>query len=77
MKPRFRFHDTGASASMYGLEISYSDGSRAAAEVVAAADPASISLWRLMNDASHDRWQVDGLVGGWSVSLDPEARGKP
>lgn len=68
--------DTGAVPSMYDLEITYTDGSKAAAEVVAAADPESISLWRAVDDDSADRWQVDGLVGGWSASLDPRARGK-
>jgi hypothetical protein len=71
-----QIHDTGASSNMYDLEITYADGSRAAAEVVAAADPESISLWRVVNDESADRWQVDGLVGGWSATLDPDARGK-
>lgn len=69
-------HDTGTASSMYDLEITYTGGSRAAAEVVAAADADSISLWRLVNDRSDRRWQVEGLVGGWSVSLDPRARGK-
>lgn len=69
-------HDTGAAAGMYDLEINYKNGSQGAGEVVAAADPESISLWRLMNDNSHERWQVEGLAGGWAVSLDPRARGK-
>lgn len=76
LEAEVQIHDTGASSRMYDLEISYADGSRAAAEVVAAADPESISLWRVMNDGSADRWQVDGLVGGWSASLDPDARGR-
>jgi hypothetical protein len=69
-------HDTGAAASMFDLEITYADGSRAAAEVVAAADPEAISLWRTVDDDSADRWQVDELFGGWSATLDPTARGK-
>jgi hypothetical protein len=68
-------HDTGAEPAMYDLHITHRNGDNAAAEVVAAADPESIELWRLMNDRE-DRWQVDGIVGGWNVALDPSARGK-
>lgn len=76
LKAEVDLHDTGTASGMYDLEITYADGSRAAAEVVAAADAESIALWRVMNDVSADRWQVDGLVGGWSASLVPDARGK-
>ena len=76
LEAEVQIHDTGASPSMYDLEITYADGSRAAAEVVAAADSESISLWRVMRKGSPGRWQVDGLIGGWSASLDPGARGR-
>lgn len=71
-----QIHDTGVASSMYDLEITHSDGGQAAAEVVAAADSESIELWRVMNDHSTERWQVDGLVGGWTATLAPTARGK-
>ena len=71
-----QIYDTGVAPSMYDLEITYSGGVKAAGEVVAAADSESIELWRVMNDDSAERWQVDGLVGGWSASLAPHARGK-
>lgn len=71
-----RHHDAGTSPGMYDLELDLPNGLKAAAEVVAAADSALISLWRAVNGDSSHRWQVDGLVGGWTVSLDPWARGK-
>lgn len=44
-------------------------------EVTAAADAASIELWKLVNHRD-ERW-VDGrLLGGWAVSLAPTARAK-
>lgn len=66
-------HDDGSRPGMHDLDIVYDDVTRAAVEVTAAADAASIELWNLMNGA-HRRWQVEGLKGGWMVSLDPLAR---
>jgi hypothetical protein len=68
-------HDDGSEPGMYDLTILETDTPSGAVEVTSAADGESIALWRLMNDRD-ERWQVDGLEGGWSVSLEPSARGK-
>jgi hypothetical protein len=67
-------HDDNGGAAMYDLRILRLDRP-AAVEVTAAADSASIELWRIINGGD-ERWQVDGLAGGWAVSLLPTARGK-
>lgn len=51
------------------------DGQRfAAVEVTAAADAASIELWKLLNGGG--RWIQGGLAGGWMVSLIPTSRAR-
>lgn len=67
-------HDDGSEPGMHDLNIAYTDRSPGAVEVTAAADPASIELWNLVN--SGDRWRVPGLVGGWLVDVSPRARGR-
>ena len=62
-------HDDGSAPRMYDLEILHDDRPPAAVEVVAAADPASIELWNILN--SGGRWQAEGIEGGWMVALDP------
>ena len=59
---------------MYDLDIVYPDRPVAALEITAAADSDSIELWRVMNDG--ERWCAENLEGGWSVTVDPTARGK-
>ena len=44
-------------------------------EVVAAADPDSIQLWKLVNGRT-ERWTVPNLQGGWMLHLEPTARAK-
>jgi len=64
-------HDDGSSNGMHDLWILHGNAPLAAVEVTAAADPESMKLWRLVN--SGDRWIVDGLVGGWAISLVPSS----
>jgi hypothetical protein len=68
-------NDDGTEPGMYDLRILYPDRPAGAVEVTAAADRESIELWRLMNE-SNERWQVERLVGGWSVHVLPTARAK-
>src|SRR5256714_6551180 len=67
-------HDDGSEPGMYDLDIVYPDRPFAALEITAAADSDSIELWRVMNDG--ERWCEENLEGGWSVTVDPTARGK-
>ena len=60
---------------MHDLTILYEDGTQAAVEVTAAADPESISLWKLLNEGE-GRWTEPDLAGGWAVSFTPTARAK-
>ena len=66
-------HDDGSKPRMHDLDILYADGQAAAVEVTAAADPAAIELWNLMNGRGQ-RWVVPDLQGGWMVQLDLAAR---
>jgi hypothetical protein len=68
-------HDDGSLPAMHDLDILRPGKPAAAVEITAAAASASIELWRLIND-SKERWQVEGLQGGWSVWVDPSARAK-
>lgn len=68
-------HDDNLQGAMHDLQVLHNDRPLAAVEVTAAADATSIELWKLVNESS-DRWQVEGLVGGWSVALYPDARAK-
>jgi hypothetical protein len=67
-------HDDGSEPSMHDLDIVYPDRAVAALEITAAADSDSIELWRAMNDG--ERWCEENLEGGWSITVDPAARGK-
>lgn len=68
-------HDDGSQRGMYDLDIAYPDGHVGAVEVTAAADRASIQLWKLVN-GSDERWIEPAIRGGWFVSLLPTARAK-
>ncbi|CAL9417883.1 hypothetical protein SUDANB130_01786 [Streptomyces sp. enrichment culture] len=69
-----RPHDDGSRPGMHDFDL-VRDGQRfAAVEVTAAADAASIELWKLLNDGG--RWIQGGLAGGWMVSLLPTSRAK-
>jgi hypothetical protein len=68
-------HDDGSLPGMHDLTILRPGRPPAAVEITAAADSASIELWQLVN-GSHKRWLVEGLRGGWMVSVDPLARAK-
>jgi len=69
-------HDDGSQPGMHDLSIVTADGSLAAVEVTAAADPDSIQLWKLVNrrDERDVRWTVPELQGGWMLHLEPTAR---
>ena len=68
-------HDDGRQPAMHDLNIMTADGSPAAVEVTAAADPDSIQLWKLVNGRD-ERWTVPDLQGGWMLHLEPTARAK-
>jgi len=68
-------HDDGTQPGMHDLDIITVDGSPAAVEVTAAADPDSIQLWELVNGRD-ERWTVPDLKGGWMLHLMPTARAK-
>ncbi|HEX4754877.1 MAG TPA: hypothetical protein VH661_03875, partial [Candidatus Dormibacteraeota bacterium] len=61
-------HDNGSQPGMFDLLIRYRSGRCGALEVTAAAASDSIELWKLMNSKSA-RWQVDGIRGGWMISV--------
>lgn len=67
-------NDDGSKDGMHDLEIQYFDRLAAAVEVVAAADQASIELWKLVN--SDGRWTEPELRGGWMAALLPTARAR-
>ena len=48
-------------------------GGCGAVEVTACADPESTETWNLMNGGD-DVWVVDGLRGGWLVTVFPSCR---
>lgn len=70
-----RQHDDGSQPGMYDLTIAYEDGRRAAVEVTAAADAASLELWNLVNGGP-GRWIEPSIRGGWMATLEPTARAK-
>jgi hypothetical protein len=65
-------HDDGSSPGMYDLRID-SKGGWGAVEVTACADPESTETWNLMNGRG-EVWVVDGLGGGWLVTVLPSCR---
>jgi hypothetical protein len=60
---------------MHDLDVYWDGQLHAAIEVTAAADSASIELWKLVNDEG-ERWVEPALDGGWTVSILPSARAK-
>lgn len=68
-------YDDGSQPGMYDLDVTYQDGRRAAVEVTAAADAASIELWNIVN-GKPGRWIEPSFRGGWMVALEPTARAK-
>jgi hypothetical protein len=64
-------HDDNSRPGMYDLRIDYPDRDPGAVEVTAAADPAALELWRIIN--AGEQWVEDGLVGGWAVGIDRHA----
>jgi hypothetical protein len=75
LSSRVEQNDDGSRPGMHDLNILAADGTSAAVEVTAAADPDSIQLWKLVNDRD-DRWTVPDLQGGWMLQLEPTARAK-
>ncbi len=72
---RVEQYDNGLQPGMHDLNIIFVDGSLAAVEVTAAADPDSIELWKLVNGRG-ERRTVKDLQGGWMLTLEPTARAK-
>lgn len=69
-----RLHDDGSGPGMHDFDL-VRDGHRfAALEVTAAADAASLELWKIINGGN--RWIQKELAGGWLVALAPTARAK-
>jgi hypothetical protein len=60
-------HDDGKQPGMQDLNIITADGTSAAVEMTAAADPDSIQLWKLVNGRD-ERWIVPDLEGGWMLT---------
>lgn len=64
-------HDDGRQPGMHDLNIMTADGSPAAVEVTAAADPDSIQLWKLVNGVGSERFTsrverfADGRDRAW------------
>jgi hypothetical protein len=65
-------HDEGSFPGMYDLMID-PKGRCGAVEVTACTDPESTETWNLMNGGG-DVWVVDGLSGGWLVTVFPSSR---
>jgi hypothetical protein len=60
---RVEQHDDGSRPGMHDLNIMTADGAcLAAVEVVAAADPDSIQLWKLVNGRD-ERWTAPNPAG--------------
>jgi len=72
---RVEQYDNGLQPGMHDLNIIFVDGSLAAVEVTAAADPDSIELWKLVHGRG-ERRTVKDLQGGWMLTLEPTARAK-
>lgn len=68
-------HDDGSRDGMHDLDILLDEHTRAAVEVIAAADGEAIALWNLLN-GSGGRWIEPTLTGGWMVSITLSARAK-
>lgn len=68
-------HDDGSRPSMYDLDLLRDGVPFAAMEVTAAADAESIELWNLVN-GSNERWTEPDMLGGWMVTVTPQARAK-
>ncbi|MFH9655301.1 hypothetical protein ACH4MT_30880 [Streptomyces anulatus] len=69
-----RHHDDGSRPGMHDFDLVREGQRFAALEVTAAADAASLELWKLVNGGP--RWIREELAGGWMVSLAPTARAK-
>lgn len=67
-------HDDGSKPGMHDLDI-VRGSRRDAVEITAAADAASIELWRSVNGRD-EPWTVEASAGGWAVWLQPDARAK-
>ncbi|MEV7090273.1 hypothetical protein AB0O07_31065 [Streptomyces sp. NPDC093085] len=67
-------HDDGSRPGMHDFDLVREGLRFAALEVTAAADAASLELWKLINGGA--TWIREELAGGWMVSLAPTARAK-
>jgi len=65
-------HDDGSAPSMYDLDIAYSDGKRAAAEVVSTRDARAMSLAAATQREIYT--DVAALRSTWFVMMRPEAQ---
>lgn len=67
-------HDDNSAASMFDFAIHHGNGSRGAAEVVAAADAEQIELWNVLY--RDGRTQIEGIAGGWLLTVTARTRAK-
>jgi hypothetical protein len=58
---------------MYDLRIEYPDRPHGAVEVTSATDGDATALWKAIQRTGA-RWFVEGIVGGWWVDLETDAR---
>lgn len=68
-------HDDGTDAGMFDLRIEYPNRSHGAVEVVGAPDPLRTRLWNTANGGG-GRHIIDGIAGGWNITLGLDAHVK-
>ncbi len=67
-------YDDNSSSAMYDLEIQYTDDVPGAVEVVASADAEQMELWKVLY--RDGRTLINGIAGGWLLTIRPPIRGK-
>jgi hypothetical protein len=65
-------HDDNSKPKMHDLNIVYPGQRLAAVEIGAAVDAQATELWNILN--GRGRWIEPDLVGGWGVTVKPNAR---
>ena len=70
-------HDDGSQDGMYDLSIEFVGRSSGAAEVTCDVDGSVLALSKVIySRAGSGRWIIEGLRGGWVVTLASPANGK-